>query len=349
MSRHPEGHRDGPGETASDVKPVAPRRIAPVGRIVRPLLVALGLALALPLFGARPTVAHAASGESVETDTRLEFERHGRLVARDDWEQLLARAKATRIRVYEPYEERTVEFSALALADVLDAVYGPGWKEEQELLFTCRDGYQPTVPVARLLEHRAWLAFGRPATETFSIRKHESGEVRTVDLGPYYVVWSNLDDATIRQEGDYGWPYQVVGIDLIDRRARFPKMAPPADASAEVFAGFEAFRIHCSKCHPVNGEGGAIGPELNPAPGSGEYYDPAWLRTWIEEPAKARPKTRMPPLNPNLPDRARVVDEIVAYLTAMSAVPPAGGDAAPGNDAPGGGAGPATGARPGEG
>lgn len=323
-------------------------RIARVGRIGRPLVVALGLALALPVLGARPMAAHAASEESVEADTSLAFERHGRLVARDDREQLLARAKATRIRVHEPYEERTVEFSALPLADVLDGVYGPGWREEQELLFTCRDGYQPTVPVARVLAHRAWLAFGRPATESFSIRKHESGEVRTVDLDPYYVVWSNLDDATIRQEGDYGWPYQVVGIDLIDRRARFPKMAPSADASAEVFAGFEAFRIHCSKCHPVNGEGGTLGPELNPAPGSGEYYEPAWLRTWIEEPAKARPKTRMPPLNPNLPDRARVVDQIVAYLTAMSAAPPGGGDAARGSDASGGGAAP-TGATPGEG
>jgi hypothetical protein len=33
-------------------------------------------------------------------------------------------------------------------------------------------------------------------------------------------------------------------------------MRPPADASRSAQAGFAAFRIHCSRCHAVNGEGG---------------------------------------------------------------------------------------------
>lgn len=251
-------------------------------------------------------------------EPRLEFARHGDAVATKTRTSLRAESADRRVRVHEPYEARVVEFEAVPLPALLDAVYSPSWREEQEILFTCRDGYQPILPVKRVLAHDAWLAFARTDQETFTIRKHESGEIRTVDVGPYYVVWENLDDKTIRQEGDYGWPYQVVAIDLIDSRERFPAMAPPVDAPAEVLAGFEAFRVHCAKCHRVNGEGGTIGPELNPASGSGEYYDRTWLRTWIEDPAKIRPKTRMPPLNPALPNRAETVDQIMAYLYAMA-------------------------------
>lgn len=281
----------------------------------------LALVFVLPV-PARWSGRADAAPEPAVNRTQLEFKRHGEVTATLDRKHLLARVKAESVRVREPYEDRTVEFSALPLAAVLDSIYSPSWRQEQELLFTCRDGYQPTVPVKRVLDHEAWLAFARPGSDSFSILKRESGEMRNVDLGPYYVVWSNLDDSKILQEGDYGWPYQVVAIDLIDRHERFRKMTPPNDASAEVIAGFDAFRIHCSKCHPVNGEGGAIGPELNPAPGSGEYYDAGWLKTWIEEPTKIRPNTRMPALNPNLPRRARVADEIVAYLEAMAALPP---------------------------
>ena len=67
------------------------------------------------------------------------------------------------------------------------------------------------------------------------------------------------------------------------------------------------------------GEGGSIGPELNAAVNPLEYRDPDWLRTWIEEPSRIRPGTRMPPINPALPDRARTIDQILAYLGAMAA------------------------------
>ena len=94
-------------------------------------------------------------------------------------------------------------------------------------------------------------------------------------------------------------------------------MAPPANAAPEVVAGFTAFRVHCSKCHKLNGEGGSIGPELLAAASPLQYRDPDWLRTWIEDPTRILESARMPALNPALPDRARTVDEILAYLRAM--------------------------------
>lgn len=267
-------------------------------------LVAIGIAL---------TVAGSAGADMPAT---LAFSRHGDAVGERTLEALLAEIGPATVRVFEPYEGREVGFVALPFAAVLDHVYGKAWRDEEELLFTCSDGYQPTVPVQRVLDHRAWIAFEREGQD-FTILKQESGERKTVSLGPFYLVWENLEDARVRQEADYGWPYQLVGVDLIRTRDRFPGMQPPAQASPGAKAGFQAFRIHCSKCHKVNGEGGAIGPELVGGASPLAYRDRAYLRQWIEAPAKIRPNSRMPALNPLLPDRARVVDEILSYLDAM--------------------------------
>jgi cytochrome c1 len=43
-----------------------------------------------------------------------------------------------------------------------------------------------------------------------------------------------------------------------------------------------------------------------------------WLRKWIDDPTSIRFAPRMPPLNPQLPDRERIIDEIVMYLRAMA-------------------------------
>lgn len=262
-------------------------------------------------------VSAPPSGAGPEHEAaELHFERRGEPVARRGLEALREAVAAGIVRVHEPYEGREVRFRALPFDRVLDAVYGDAWREEEEILFTCRDGYQPTVPVARVLAHDAWLAFERADQERFTIRKRESGEVKTIDLAPFYLVWENLEDEQVRQEADYGWPYQLVGIDLIRRRDRFPRSSPPPGAAPEVLAGFEAFRVHCSKCHQLFGEGGSVGPPLD-AIDPLRVRERAWLRTWIEDPTDILPTARMPALNPALPDRARTVDEILAYLDAM--------------------------------
>jgi mono/diheme cytochrome c family protein len=280
-----------------------------------------GLALA----GLLAALAGGAHADPVPAPPpALAFARHGEPVASLDLAALAKLVPSARVQVHEPYEDREVAFQALPFADLLDAVYGPGWRGEEELLFTCRDGYQPTVPVARALAHRAWLAYAREGQGAFTIWKLESGERRHVDLAPFYLAWENLDDAVVRQEGDYGWPYQLVGVELIRTRERFPRMAPPAGAPPEVRAGFAAFRVHCSRCHKLNGEGGAIGPELNGAASPLALRERAWLRAWIAEPSRILPTARMEPLAPALPDRERTIDEILAYLAAMAAARSAG-------------------------
>ena len=269
-----------------------------------PALCVLGLAID----------AHAdASGEPT-----LAFALHSAPIRSVDLRELSRIAPPVDVRVFEPYEEREVEFSALPLAPVLDAIYGDGWRTEEELLFACRDGYQPSVPVQRVLEHDAWLAFDRAGEAGFSIVKLESGSRKEIDLSPFYLIWDNLGDAQLRLEGDYGWPYQVVGVDVIRTRDRFPHTAPPEGATPQVLAGYAAFRIHCSRCHAINGEGGSLGPELNSPRNPVEYRELDWLRSWLDDPAQILPTARMPRLNPTLSERAETIDYILAYLGAMA-------------------------------
>jgi mono/diheme cytochrome c family protein len=266
-----------------------------------------------------PPAAWASESSGAVAPTELAFAKHGGAVTTRTLDDLRGAVPKERVRVYEPYESGEAEFVALPFAMVLDLVYGEEWRSEEELLFTCSDGYQPTLPVARVLAHRAWLAFDRVDADGFVIRKRESGEEKTIALGPFYLIWDNLGDDRIRQEADYGWPYQLVGVDLIRTRDRFPRMMPPDDATPEIRAGFAAFRVHCSKCHKLNGEGGSIGPELNAAVSPVQYRDRAWLHRWIDDPSQVNPATRMPPLNSMLPERDRVIDEILAYLGSMVA------------------------------
>ena len=114
--------------------------------------------------------------------------------------------------------------------------------------------------------------------------------------------------------------YQAI-VELIRARDHFPKLAPPAAASPAAQRGFREFRIHCSRCHPLNGEGGQIGPELNSAEHPAGRRDPTWLRRWIDAPSEIAPTARMEPLAPSLPDRDAVLDAIVAYLQVMAAPP----------------------------
>jgi cytochrome c2 len=270
-------------------------------------------------------LAASLASSALADEAALEFRRHGQPVARKSFAELRPVVPAKTVRVFEPYEQREVSFAALPFDRVLEVVYGASWRKEEEILFTCRDGYQPTVPVARVLAHSAWLAFEREGAP-FSLAKFESGKVRSVPLAPFYLIWENLADAQVRTEGDYGWPYQVVGVELIRTSDHFPKMAPPASAPASVQQGFAAFRIYCSRCHPVNGEGGQIGPELNRTESPAGRRDAAWLRDWIDDPQRISPGTRMERLNPSLPDRDRVIASIIAYLQAIAEPRRQGGD-----------------------
>jgi mono/diheme cytochrome c family protein len=272
--------------------------------------------------GVRPALADGPGSHSEQlrsdVSNSLRFQLRGDIRSTKTFDALANLVAMKKIRVFEPYEERPAEFYAFPFNAVLDEVYGEDWRTQEEVLLTCADGYQPTFPVRRLLEYDAWLAFDRVDASSFSILKLESGKRRRVDLSPYYLIWDNADDPALRGEGDYGWPYQLIGIDFIRAQDRFPNMTPAEGSSAQALAGFAAFRVHCTRCHAINGEGGSVGPELNVPRNPVEYREEAWLRQWIDDPSSLIAGARMPAFNKTVADRERVIDDIMVYLGAIS-------------------------------
>ena len=113
-------------------------------------------------------------------------------------------------------------------------------------------------------------------------------------------------------------PYQLVGIDLISFREKFPNLYPGANPSASVKQGFLNFRKHCLNCHTINAEGGGKAAELNVPMSVTEYWQPGMLKKWILSPTSIRLNTPMPGLSEDVPTREKVASDIVGYLKAMA-------------------------------
>lgn len=231
-------------------------------------------------------------------------------------EQVEKLIPAKTVMVFEPHELENQEYVGFSINPLFTKVYGEKWKGAEEILFTCSDGYQPSIPSARFKEYAAYLIYGRADKKEFTlVNKLQNNE--PVKLGPFYLVWDNLNYPELKAEGGEGWPYQVTTIDLISFSDRFPNMSPPNNSSAAVKSGFLAFRKHCMTCHTINGEGGGKSVELNYPISVTEYFKEPWLMRWIDRPASIRYNTTMPALNPDLKDRETAIKNIIAYLKVM--------------------------------
>lgn len=63
----------------------------------------------------------------------------------------------------------------------------------------------------------------------------------------------------------------------------------------------------CQACHTIGGQGGAVGPSLD---GIGSRRDEAWLKTWLSDPTKVKPDSKMPNLHLAQAD----IDALATYL-----------------------------------
>lgn len=248
--------------------------------------------------------------------TPVTFQNKGAAVVSLDREAMEKKVPSKELEVWEPHEKQNVKYKGYPMQTLLTAVYGDAWKKQEEVLFTCSDGYQPSIPVARFLKEHALLAFERVGSD-FEITNTLQGDEK-IKAGPYYLVWDNAKDPEKEAKGAHGWPYQVEKVDLVRFADRFPQMSPPAGSGSKVIAGFTAFRENCATCHSVNGDGGLKGIELNYPVSVTEYFKTKWLKQWILDPTKMRLKTAMPALNHGLQNRLIVATNIVAYLETMA-------------------------------
>lgn len=249
-------------------------------------------------------------------DTVLSFSARGKPVAQLSMTELRQKVPTAQITVWEPHEDKNVTYEGFDIARLFDAVYGEAWKTIDEALFTCVDGYQPVLPMDRFSRHVGYLVYRRLDQDVFNVQNRFEGQ-SDVPLGPFYLVWDNLHSDALRAQGASGWPYQVVGVDLVNFADRFPRLSPPKDASEKTKKGFLAFRENCMACHSINGEGGNKAPELNYPMSVTEYLSDAWIRKWLMDPRSVRYNATMPAFASH-PDPDALVDDVLAYLKAMA-------------------------------
>lgn len=254
----------------------------------------------------------------------LDFKKLGQPVKKLSLDELKQIAKPRTLEVFEFQNQEKRSYEVLPLTPVLDKVYGAGWRQSEDVLFTCADGYQPIVPVSEFAKHEAFLAFAVTGGGEFSIlsKIHEN---KVTALGPFYLVWNNLGNDILMAQGPNFWPFQLTTVDLVRFSDKFAKLAPPPNASQRVREGFTLFRKNCLSCHTLNGEGGQTsGVELNRPVSVTAYWKRDMLAKWIENSKALRETSKMPlyelESGYRLPEKVRrtQIDNIIRYLEAMA-------------------------------
>jgi mono/diheme cytochrome c family protein len=275
-------------------------------RIMKPLFLSASfLALALHL---GPSFAQKAD--------KVEFEKEGEVINAFSISDLRSLAPEQSLKVFETHERQNRVYRVVPVRAVFEKVFGKDWEKAQEIVFTSLDGFQPSIPVKKFLEHGAYFAFASEDDAPFTLtNKLQNKEI--VPLGPVYLVWDNIGSKELLEAGAMDMPYQIKSIDL-KIETTFPNMIPPTGSLEQVQRGFEHFRRYCAACHTINGDGGGKAPELNYPVSVAEYIKPDHLKRWILEPQGIRYNTPMPALGEEISNREKVADEIIAYLKAMS-------------------------------
>jgi mono/diheme cytochrome c family protein len=269
----------------------------------------------LLLFASLLALAFPATSFS-ENPHKVEFKKEGKVVKTMSVDDLRTLAPERSLEVFEPHERRNRVYRVLAARAVFDDVFGKDWEKAREIVFTAIDGFQPSAPVKKFLNHDAYFAFANADTGPFTlINKLQNNEV--VSLGPLYLIWDNLRSKELLETWVSDMPYQVKAIDL-KMKGAFLNMAPPSGSSEQVQRGFEHFRTQCAACHTINGDGGGKAPELNYPESVVEYIKPEYLKRWILAPQTIRYNTHMPALAEEISNREKVAAEIIAYLKAIS-------------------------------
>lgn len=254
--------------------------------------------------------------DALSANSALDLKNRGKKIGEISLSQIKAESISKKITVYEPHEKKKVSYEAISVKELFNKIYGKQWERAEEVLFTCSDGYQPSIPVSEFKKYDAYFAFRRENMKKFTLN-NKLQEEKEIKLGPFYLIWDNIKHSQLKEKGASSWPYQVISIDLIRFKDKFPKMAPHKNRSHDVTEGFLLYRTHCMSCHSVNGEGGDKAAELNYPVNITEYFDEKWLKKWIDNPNKVRLRSQMPPFQYTGKNRKKAIDQIVTYLKAM--------------------------------
>jgi len=218
--------------------------------------------------------------------------------------------KVSEIRIKDPVYKKEMSFDGFKLSEVLSLGGLPADSRDDEIVFTAKDGYSPNASFEKVRSHEAYLVFQEHGKKGF-VEKVQQGKAR-VSPAPFYVVWSEGE----KLEHEVPWPYQLVKIEVVNFKAKYPKLLPKdSRLSSSETHGFKIFKNECMRCHSINLEGGDLGPELNVPKNVTEYLDGKFLKDFIRNPSSFRARDKMPSF-PQLTDED--MNHLIAYLKAMA-------------------------------
>ncbi|WP_394778770.1 c-type cytochrome [Undibacterium sp.] len=204
---------------------------------------------------------------------------------------------------------RPMKYQAIPMAALLPQV-----QSMSSVQFTALDGFVANIPGPLLASNaQAWLAI-EPADHKWPAVK--AGDAASA--GPFYLVWLTPEKAGVSNEQ---WPYQIAKIaESQPLESRHTQLLPNSPANSAEQRGLKVFVTNCAVCHQINGGGdAAIGPDLNKPYNPTEYFQEAYLRKLIREPAFVRSwkQSAMPGFNERVlpePD----LNDLLAYLKQMA-------------------------------
>jgi cytochrome c2 len=177
-----------------------------------------------------------------------------------------------------------------------------------KIVFECRDGYKPEMPLELFLKSNPYLAFqdvDAPKGVKWEMILKDGNEM---NADPFYIVYPSVSSKDAR----YKWPYNLVKIYLEPLNKSTLELYPLKNRKLEM--GYTLFKNHCLTCHAINGIGGTMGPELNYPKSVTEYWKENELVNYIVNPASFRHKVKMPTLGITKQQSQEIVD----YLKYMS-------------------------------
>lgn len=179
--------------------------------------------------------------------------------------------------------------------------------EKTQIVFECEDGYNPSMPLAKVLAKKAYLALSDTEAPAGAEWMEVVKDGHTMKVAPFYVVYTDVP----AKDHAYKWPYNLVRIRLAPVSEELEVLFPKNELMVK---GYDLFRLNCLTCHAINGTGGRMGPELNYPKNITEYWQAAHLKSFVKNPASYRHNCKMPAIS-HLADRE--LDEIIAYVAYM--------------------------------
>jgi cytochrome c2 len=177
-----------------------------------------------------------------------------------------------------------------------------------KIVFECKDGYKPEMPLELFLNANPYLAFQDVEAPKGANWEAIIKNGNEMNAEPFYIVYTSVSEKDTR----YKWPYNLVKIYLEPLNKSTLELYPLKNRKLET--GYTLFKNQCLTCHSINGIGGTMGPELNYPKSVTEYWKENELVNYIVNPASFRSKVKMPTLGISKQQSQEIVD----YLKYMS-------------------------------